>query len=71
MSAKTVRCTSRKLTKDRAPEAAGPGVYFYFSRKNELSMDDKEVDFSTKVGSTEIKAKFTLKDMRYHGKLAL
>jgi hypothetical protein len=49
----------------------GPGVYFYFSRSQEISMDDKEVDFSTKVGSTEIKAKFTLKDMRYHGKLAL
>ena len=49
----------------------GPGVYFYFSRSNEISMDDKEVDFSTKVGVTEIKAKFTLKDMRYHGKLAL
>ena len=49
----------------------GPGVYFYFSRNNEISMDDKEVDFSTKVGATEIKAKFALKDMRYHGKLAL
>ena len=49
----------------------GPGVYFYFSRKNELSMDDKEVDFSTKVGTAEIKAKFTLKDMRYRGKLAV
>jgi hypothetical protein len=49
----------------------GPGVYFYFSRSNEISMDDKEVDFSTKLGTTEIKAKFTLKDMRYHGKLAL
>ena len=49
----------------------GPGVYFYFSRNTEISMDDKEVDFSTKVGSAEIKAKFTLKDMRYHGKLAL
>jgi len=49
----------------------GPGVYFYFSRNQEISMDDKEMDFSTKVGTTEIKAKFTLKDMRYHGKLAL
>ncbi len=49
----------------------GPGVYFYFSRKTEISMDDKEVEFSTKVGATEIKAKFTLKDMRYRGKLAL
>jgi hypothetical protein len=51
--------------------ARGPGVYFYFSRKNELSLDDKELDFSTKVGTAEIKAKFTLKDMRYHGKLAV
>jgi len=49
----------------------GPGVYFYFSRKNELSMDDKEVNFSTKVGPAEIKTKFTFKDMVYHGKLAL
>lgn len=49
----------------------GPGVYFYFARSNEISMDDKEVSFSTKVGSADVKARFTLKDMRYHGKLAL
>jgi hypothetical protein len=49
----------------------GPGFYFYFSRKEEISMDDKQVAFSTKVGATEIKANFTLKDMLYHGKLAL
>lgn len=49
----------------------GPGVYFYFSRQQEISMDDKEVDFSTKIGTAEIKAKFNLKEMRYHGKLAL
>ncbi|MEO8050547.1 MAG: hypothetical protein ABI833_09050 [Acidobacteriota bacterium] len=49
----------------------GPGVYFYFSRKDEISMDDKQAAFSTKVGATEIKTKFTLKDMLYHGKLAL
>ena len=68
---RTVRCTSKKLKRDRALEAAGRASISTFRRKNEISMDDKEVDFSTKVGATDIKAKFTLKDMRYHGKLAL
>jgi hypothetical protein len=49
----------------------GPGIYFYFSRLDDISMDDKQVTFSTKMGPMEIKAKFTLKDMRYKGKLAL
>lgn len=49
----------------------GPGTYFYFSRLDDISMDDKQVSFSTKLGPMEIKAKFTLKDMLYHGKLAL
>jgi hypothetical protein len=49
----------------------GPGTYFYFSRMDDISMDDKQVTFSTKLGPMEIKAKFTLKDMLYHGKLAL
>lgn len=49
----------------------GPGTYFYFSRLDDISMDDKQVMFSTKLGPMEIKAKFTLKDMLYHGKLAL
>lgn len=49
----------------------GPGVYFYFERKDGVSMDDKVVNFSTKLGRMEIKAKFTMKDMLYHGKLAV
>ena len=49
----------------------GPGIYFYYSRNNEISMDDKQLDFSTRVGVEEIKARFTLRDMVYHGKLAL
>ncbi len=49
----------------------GPGVYFYFDRKADVSMDDKFVTFSTKLGRMEIKAKFTMKDMLYHGKLAV
>jgi hypothetical protein len=49
----------------------GPGTYFYFSRLDEISVDDKQVSFSTKLGPMEIKAKFILKDMLYHGKLAV
>jgi hypothetical protein len=49
----------------------GPGTYFYFSRLDDISMDDKQVSFSTKLGPMEIKAKFILKDMLYHGKLAV
>lgn len=49
----------------------GPGVYFYFARKDDISMDDKLVTFSTKLGRMDIKAKFTMKDMLYHGKLAV
>ena len=49
----------------------GPGTYFYFSRLDDISMDDKQVSFTTKLGPMEIKAKFILKDMLYHGKLAV
>jgi hypothetical protein len=49
----------------------GPGVYFYFDRKADVSMDDKFVNFSTKLGRMDIKAKFTMKEMSYHGKLAV
>jgi hypothetical protein len=49
----------------------GPGVYFYFDRKADVSMDDKFVNFSTKLGRMEIKARFTMKEMLYHGKLAV
>ena len=45
--------------------------HFYFSRLDDISMDDKQVSFSTKLGPMEIKTKFILKDMLYHGKLAV
>ena len=49
----------------------GPGVYFYFDRQGAVSMDDKVVTFSTKLGRMDLKAKFTMKEMLYHGRLAL
>lgn len=44
---------------------------FYFPRSADLSLDDKEVTFQTRVGPMEVKQKFVLKDMTFDGKLAL
>lgn len=49
----------------------GPGTLFYFSRLDGISLDDKQVTFSTKLGPVEVRTKFTPKDMLYRGKLAL
>jgi len=53
------------------PSSAGRSVLFGFSKEIlALKPDDKEVTFSTRVGRSNIKAKFNLKDMIYHGELA-
>ena len=44
---------------------------FYFSRFDPITPANKEITFTTKMGPLEIKAKFTLKDMMYKGKLGL
>jgi hypothetical protein len=44
---------------------------FLFPRTRAISADDKEVSFETAMGPLEVKTKFVLKDMQYHGKLAL
>jgi hypothetical protein len=44
---------------------------FYFSRRDPIDPNDKQVTFATKLGPIEVKAKFILKDMFYQGKLAL
>lgn len=49
----------------------GPGTLFYFSKLDGISPDDKQVSFYTKIGPLEVRARFTLKDMVYRGKLAL
>ncbi|MCU1274570.1 MAG: hypothetical protein JWO48_2001 [Bryobacterales bacterium] len=55
----------------RQPSFAGGSVLFGFSKEIlALKPDDKEVTFSTRVGSSNIKTKFNLKDMVYHGELA-
>jgi hypothetical protein len=47
------------------------GTWFYFSRVFPLTPEDKQVTFVTKVGPLEVKCKFTLRDMLYHGSLEL
>ena len=46
-------------------------VYFIFPRTEAITLEDKEVEFHTKLGPLEIKRKFKLQDMVFAGKLAL
>jgi hypothetical protein len=67
--------------KDKAPAQAGVvqqvtpgGTYFLFGfSKEELDFgkNDREVEFSTRLGPMLVKAKFDMKEMMYHGKLAV
>jgi hypothetical protein len=44
---------------------------FGFPKTNPITLDDKEVEFSTKLGATVVKQKFDLKHMAVNGKLEL
>ena len=46
-------------------------IVFAFPRSAAFTLDDKEVEFSTKLGDVALKYKFRLKDMVYNGKLEL
>jgi hypothetical protein len=48
-----------------------PVVVFVFPRTTPFTLDDKDVEFSTKLGSIVVKQKFHLKDMVLNGKLDL
>lgn len=64
-----------------APPAGGFGggrggfgtfdVYFLFPRTDGYTVEDKEVEFVTKIGKVNIKRKFKFKDMVYNGKLEM
>jgi len=47
------------------------GDLFYFSRLEPIKPSGKDITFTTRMGPLEIKAKFSLKDMMYRGKLEL
>jgi hypothetical protein len=44
-------------------------IVFHFPRSTPFTLDDKELEFSTKYGTVTLKSKFKLKDMVYNGKL--
>ena len=44
---------------------------FGFPRTDKVTLQDKEVEFVTKVGQIEIKKKFSLMNMIFHGQLEL
>jgi hypothetical protein len=46
-------------------------VEFYFPRSESIALEDKDIEFVTKLGQFDVKKKFTLKDMVFKGKLEL
>ena len=54
------------------PSAGSRSILFGFSKEMlALKAEDKEVSFSTKLGTMLVKTKFNLKEMLYRGDLAL
>ncbi len=57
---------------EQQPTTGGASVLFGFSEELlALSTGDREAKFSTRLGELAVSAKFNLKDMMYHGELAL
>ena len=50
---------------------AGFEVYVFFSKENEITLKEKNVEFVTRLMERKISKKFKLKDMVYHGELEL
>ena len=61
--------------KPTAVEIGPPGrtmdVLFVFPRSMPFTVDDKEVEFATKLGTANVRYKFRLKDMVVNGKLEM
>jgi hypothetical protein len=52
-------------------ETGGVIVAFIFPRTAAITLEDREVAFVTKMGSIDVKRKFSLRDMVFEGKLQL
>lgn len=49
-----------------------PALLFYFPRSGDpITLADKEVTFVTRIGPVQLKVKFAIKDMQYHGQVTL
>ena len=62
-----VKSTSIQVGKS----GASMDILIAFPRSMPYTVDDKEVEFSTKLGTAAVKMKFRLKDMVYNGKLEM
>jgi hypothetical protein len=62
----------KELAQAGVVEQQGGTFLFGFSKDSlQLSADDKEFDFSTRMGNLAVKAKFDAKEMVYHRRLAV
>jgi hypothetical protein len=52
-------------------QSNGTTGLFLFPKTVAIDMDDKEVEFSTRLGQTIVKTRFKLKEMVFNGKLDL
>jgi hypothetical protein len=58
-------------TKVELNQGADGRILLYFPKTDPITVGEKTVEFRLTAGHTEIKKKFALKDMEYHGKLEL
>ena len=49
----------------------GLALLFLFPREDAMTLEDREVEFVTKIGEIEVKRKFNLRDMVVRGQLEL
>lgn len=56
---------------DAQQAASGIAMVFEFPKNDAIVVEDKDVEFVTKLGQFDVKKKFNLKDMLFHGKLEL
>ena len=72
--AATIQPKSKEIAGCAAIQKNGSNSSWYFGFSKDtvtLTPDDKEVDFTARIGRNLVKAKFTLKDMLYHSELAV
>jgi hypothetical protein len=55
----------------KAKGPPSPDLYFVFPKTTPITLEDKEVEFATKIGDISLKNKFQLKSMVFNGKLEL
>ena len=69
-----------KIVQNRGPDlqpenvkldGASGVVRIFFSRKTVIDPEQKDVTFETHLGQLNVKAKFKLSSMKYHGKIEL